>query len=76
LYFYKCRHGAIITPFRNPIVNPADILLPVNGIPRLVIANEDAVAAAAWPSPLLPLLIPRICISTFESVVITPSETL
>ena len=33
-------------PFINPIVNPADIL-SVNGIPKLVIANEDAVAAAA-----------------------------
>ena len=31
-------------PFINPIVNPADIL-PVNGIPKLVIANEEAVAA-------------------------------
>ncbi len=41
LYFYY-------HPFRNPIVNPADIL-PVNGIPKLVIANEDAVTAAAWP---------------------------
>jgi hypothetical protein len=40
-------------PFINPIVNPADIL-PVNGIPKLVIANEEeAVTAAAWPSPLL-----------------------
>jgi hypothetical protein len=33
-------------PFINPIVNPADIL-SVNGIPKLVIANEDDVAAAA-----------------------------
>ena len=31
-------------PFINPIVNPADIL-PVNGIPKLVIASE---AVAAW----------------------------
>jgi hypothetical protein len=30
----------------NPIVNPADILR-VNGIPKLVIANEEAVAAAS-----------------------------
>jgi hypothetical protein len=30
-------------PFINPIVNPADIL-HVNGIPKLVIDNEDAVA--------------------------------
>ena len=28
-------------PFINPIVNPADIL-PVNGIPKLVIASEEA----------------------------------
>jgi hypothetical protein len=33
-------------PFINPIVNPADIL-SVNGISKLVIANEDAVAGAA-----------------------------
>jgi hypothetical protein len=33
-------------PFINPIVNPADIL-SVNGIPKLVIANEDDVAAVA-----------------------------
>jgi hypothetical protein len=33
-------------PFINPIVNPADIL-SVNGIPKLVIANEDDVAAEA-----------------------------
>ena len=39
----------------NPIVNPAHIL-PVNGIPKLVIANEEAVAVA-WIS-LLELLIP------------------
>jgi hypothetical protein len=32
-------------PFINPIVNPADIL-PVNGIPKLVIAKEEAVAVA------------------------------
>ena len=50
--------------FINPIVNPADIL-PVNGIPKLVIANEEAVAAA-WISPPL---IPGICIIiiAFES---------
>ena len=35
-------------PLINPIVNPADIL-PVRGIPKLVIANDGAVAAAAWP---------------------------
>ena len=33
-------------PFINPIVNPADIL-PVNGIPKLVIANEEEADAAA-----------------------------
>jgi len=44
----------------------------VNGIPRLVIANEEAVVAAAWPSPLLIL---RICVIAFESVVIVPSYT-
>jgi hypothetical protein len=32
-------------PFINPIVNPADIL-PVNGIPKLVIANEKEVVVA------------------------------
>jgi hypothetical protein len=54
----------------SPIVNPADIL-PVNGIPKLLIANE-AVAAAMLLSPLLPL-IPRICIIiVFERVVIKP----
>jgi hypothetical protein len=37
--------------FVNPIVNPADIL-PVNGIPKLVIANEEVVAVAAWLSKL------------------------
>jgi hypothetical protein len=49
----------IYYPFINPIVNPADIL-PVRGIPKLVIANE--VVAAAWPSTVLPLLVPGICI--------------
>jgi hypothetical protein len=58
-------------PFINPIVNPADIL-PVNGIPKLVIANDEAVAAA-WPSPLL---IPGICIVIFASVVNAPSDTV
>jgi hypothetical protein len=33
-------------PFINPITNTADIL-SVNGIPKLVIANEDAVVAEA-----------------------------
>jgi hypothetical protein len=44
----------------------------VKGIPKLVIANEDAVAVA-WASPL-PLLIPEICRVRFESVVIVPSD--
>jgi hypothetical protein len=53
-------------------VNPADIL-PVNGIPKLVIANEEETVAAVW------LLSPKsgICIIiAFESVVIVPSETV
>jgi hypothetical protein len=41
-YFYRFSYHPLI----NPIVNPADIL-PVNGIPKLVMANEeDAVAVA------------------------------
>jgi hypothetical protein len=59
-------------PLINPRVNPADIL-PVNGIPKLDIANEEAVAAA-WPS--LVLLTPGICIVKFESVVIAPSDNV
>jgi len=39
-------------PLMNPIVNPTADILSVNGIPKLVIANEDAVATA-WPSILL-----------------------
>jgi hypothetical protein len=52
-------------------MNSADILLPVNGIPKLAIAIEDAVAAP-WPSPLLIPLKPgiRIIIIAFESVII------
>ena len=65
----------IIQPFINPIVNPADIL-PVKGIPRLVIVNDEAVAAAAWPSPPLVPLIPEICVIAFESVVIASSDTV
>jgi hypothetical protein len=53
----------------NPIANPAHIL-PVNGIPKLVIANEEAVEAAVWPSTLLPV----ICITVFETDVIKPSD--
>ena len=43
---------------------------------RLVIANEEADDATAWPSILLPALMPGICIVRFESVVITPSDTV
>ena len=38
-------HSLCYYPFINPIVNPADIL-PVRGIPKLVIASEAVVAAA------------------------------
>jgi hypothetical protein len=58
------------------MINPADIL-PVNWIQKLVIANEKevvVVAAAAWPS-ILPLLIRRISIVRFATVVSAPSET-
>ena len=54
-------------------MNPADIL-PVNEIPKLVIASEEEAVAAAWL--LWPLLIPGICIIAFESVVIVPSDTV
>jgi hypothetical protein len=37
-------------PFINPIVNPADIL-PVKGIPKFIIPNEETVAAAWLLSP-------------------------
>jgi hypothetical protein len=48
-------------------------MLPVNGIPKLVIANEEVAVAVAWLlSP-----IPGICIIiAFESVVIAPSDTV
>jgi hypothetical protein len=60
----------------NPIVNPADIL-PVRGIPKLVIANEEAVAAAWLLSPLLIPLIAGICIIiAFEIVVVASSDTV
>ena len=55
----------------NPIVNPADIL-PVRGIPKLVITNEETVAAALLLSPK-----PTICIIiAFEIVVIASSDTV
>jgi hypothetical protein len=41
------------------------------GIPKLVIANEEAVAAAGLLSPK-----PGICIIAFESVVIVYSDTV
>jgi hypothetical protein len=55
----------------NPRVNPADIL-PVRGIPKLVIAN--GAAAAAWTSPLL-ILIPGIFVLIFASIASAPSDT-
>jgi hypothetical protein len=64
-FFYRFSYHPLI----NPRVNPADIL-PVNGIPKIPIVNEEA-AAAACPSLLL-----LICIIAFESVVITPSDTV
>jgi len=59
-------------PLINPRVNPADIL-PVNGIPKLVITNEEA---AVWLLSILVPLIYGICVSAFESVVIVPSDTV
>ena len=59
-------------PFINPIVNPADIL-PVKGIPKLIIANQEAVAAE-WTSPAALLLIPGICIVRLASVVSAPDN--
>ena len=58
-------------PLINPIVNPADIL-PVNGIPKLDNANE---AVAGWLLSTL-LLIPGICMTTFESVAIAFSDSV
>jgi hypothetical protein len=60
-------------PFINPIANPADIL-PVNGIPKLVITIGEAVAVVL-KLPVLPVTtgIGRIA---FESVVIVPSDTV
>jgi hypothetical protein len=46
----------------------------VNGIRKLVIANEEVAVAVAW---LLSPLIPGICIIiAFESVVIAPPDTV
>jgi hypothetical protein len=42
-------------------------MLPVRGIPKLVIANDEAVAAAAaWPSPLIPVSEPFTETSRFS----------
>jgi hypothetical protein len=41
------------------MINPIADILPVNGIPKFVIANEEAVAAAGPLSALL-LLLPRL----------------
>jgi hypothetical protein len=54
-------------PLINPTVNPADIL-PVRGIPKLVIANEEAVVAA-WIS-LLQIIIIEVCVVIFANFVI------
>jgi hypothetical protein len=35
-------------PLIKPIVNPTADTLPVNGIPKFTITNEEAVTAA-WP---------------------------
>jgi hypothetical protein len=48
--------------FINPIVSPIADLLPVNGMPKLVIANKEAAAAAWLLSSPPPPLIPGICI--------------
>src|SRR5919107_5618453 len=72
MHVLKIEKEIFINHLRNPIVNPADIL-PVNGIPKLVIANEEAVAAA-WLSLTVPPLIIGICIVRFASVVIAPSD--
>jgi hypothetical protein len=42
-------------------------------MPKLVIGDEEAVAAAAWASPPL---IPGICIVRFATVVSAPSDTV
>jgi hypothetical protein len=60
----------LLLSFHNPRVNSADIL-PVNGIPKLVIANE---AVTAWLLSIL--LIPGICVLKFARVVIAPSDTV
>jgi len=69
-------HYLFLLPYHpsiNPIVNPADIL-PVNGIPKLVIANEEAVAVA-WAS-LLQIIITEVYVVIFENFVITSRITI
>ncbi len=53
-------------PLINPIVNPADILLAINVIPKLVIANDEAVAGAAWPSLIIHVSEPFIQTNRFS----------
>jgi hypothetical protein len=65
-----CHH-----PLINPIVNPAD-MLPVNGMPKLVIANEEAIAAVWLLSILLLPLKPGICVIRLASIVSAPSDTV
>ena len=48
-------------------------MLPVNGKPKLAIANEEVVIAAWLLSTLLPLK-PGICTIRFVSVVNAPSD--
>jgi hypothetical protein len=47
-------------------------MLPVNGMPKLVMANEDA--AARLLSILVPLVY-GICVIRLATVVIVPSDT-
>jgi hypothetical protein len=66
LYPFSCY------PLINPRVNLNADILPVNRIPKFVIANEEDVATA-WPFALL--LISGICVIAFDTVVIVPSVT-
>jgi hypothetical protein len=54
------RFASVVISFHKSNSNPADIL-PVSGIPKLVNANEEAVAAA-WLSLTVPPLIIGISI--------------
>jgi hypothetical protein len=42
------------------MINPIADILPVNGIPKFVIANDEAVAAVVVVVPLSALLLPRL----------------